>query len=147
MKKRTGLFTPIVARVLVGLVTFFNLQCALYFLFRPADYAPGFELSGEPGSAIIQGIGLLFLMWNIPYLFALVNPLKYTISLVEAVIMQAVGVFGETILLFAIKGEHPLIKASVLRFIFFDGIGLVLLVIALMLVLRYKRSQKQQVPI
>lgn len=147
MEKRTSLFTPIAARVLIGLVTFFNLQCALYFLFRPADYAPGFELSGVPGSSIIQGMGLLFLMWNIPYLFALANPFRFFVSLIEAVIMQAVGVIGETILLLVLKGEHPLIKASVLRFIFFDGIGLVLLVIALMLVLRYKRSQKQQVPI
>lgn len=138
VKKRISI-TPIIARVLIGLVTFFNLQCALYFLFRPADYAPGFELTGVPGSSIIQGMGLLFIMWNIPYLFALDNPLKYTISLVEAVIMQAVGVFGETILLMVLKGEHPLVKASVLRFIYFDGGGLVLLALALFLILRFKR--------
>ncbi len=110
-------------------------------MFRPADYAPGFELSGVPGSAVIQGMGLLFLMWNIPYLFALVNPLKHFVSLIEAVIMQAVGVVGETILLLVLKGEHPLIKASVLRFILFDGAGLILLIIALLLVLRVKRSR------
>ncbi len=141
MVKKHISIPPIIARLLIGLVTFFNLQCALYFLFRPADYAPGFELTGVPGSSIIQGMGLLFIMWNIPYLFALVNPLKYTISLVEAVIMQAVGVFGETILLMVLKGEHPLVKASVLRFIYFDGGGLVLLVIALFLILRFKRTR------
>jgi hypothetical protein len=50
-----------------------------------------------------------------------------------------VGVFGETIILLALKGEHPLIKASVLRFILFDGAGLVLLSIALFLIQRFKR--------
>ena len=141
MKMKRFSVSPIFARLLIGLVTFFNLQCALYFLFRPADYAPGFELTGVPGSAIVQGMGLLFIMWNIPYLFALVNPLKYTVSLVEAVIMQAVGVFGETILLLDLKGEHPLVRASVLRFIYFDGGGLVLLALALFLILRFKRSR------
>ena len=140
MKKHISI-PPIIGRLLIGLVTFFNLQCALYFLFRPADYAPGFELTGVPGSAIVQGMGLLFIMWNIPYLFALVNPLKYTVSLVEAVIMQAVGVFGETILFLGLKSEHPLVRASVLRFIYFDGGGLVLLALALFLILRFKRSR------
>lgn len=141
MDAKRSSISPIISRVLIGLVVFFNLQCAFHFLFRPADYAPGFELTGVPGSAIIQGMGLLFLMWNVPYLFALVNPLKYFVSLIEAVIMQAVGVVGETILLFVINGEHPLIKASVLRFILFDGAGLVLLAIALLIILRFKRSQ------
>lgn len=140
IKKRFSMW-PIIGRLLIGFVSFFNLQCAFYFLFRPADYAPGFELTGVPGSAIVQGMGLLFIMWNIPYLFALVNPLKYTVSLVEAVIMQAVGVFGETILLLILKGEHPLVRASVLRFIYFDGGGLVLLALALILILRIKRSR------
>jgi hypothetical protein len=140
MIKKQISISPIVARVLIGLVTFFNLQCAFYFILRPADYAPGFELTGVPGGAVIQGMGVLFLMWNIPYLFALVNPLKFSVSLIEAVIMQAVGVFGETIILLALKGEHPLIKASVLRFILFDGAGLVLLSIALVLIQRFKRS-------
>lgn len=139
MEKKRVSISPIIVRLLIGLVTFFNLQCAIYFLFRPADYAPGFELTGVPGSAIIQGMGVLFVMWNIPYLFALVNPLKYSISLIEAVIMQGVGVIGETILLLVLKGEHSLIKASVLRFILFDGAGLVLLSIALYLIVRYKR--------
>ncbi|EKD89163.1 MAG: hypothetical protein ACD_34C00171G0001 [uncultured bacterium] len=141
MMKKQSKFTPVVSRVLIGLVVFFNLQCSYYFLFHPADYAPAFELTGEPGSAAIQGMGLLFMMWNVPYLFALLNPIKYIISLVEAVIMQAVGVFGETILLLVLNGEHPLIKASVLRFIYFDGAGLVLLAIALLLILYFKKTQ------
>ena len=129
------------ARLLIGVVAFLNLQAAVYFLFRPADFAPGFELTGEPGRVIIQGMGLLFVMWNVPYVVALLNPLKHFMSLIEAVVMQAVGVFGETILLLLVKSEHPLIEASVLRFILFDGGGLVLLLVAFCLTLAERRRK------
>ena len=140
--KKSGLVWT--ARILVAIVTFLNLQAALYFMFRPQDYAPGFELSGEPGTAMIRGMGLLFLMWNIPYIFALIHPLKHFISLIEAVVMQAIGVVGESILLLTLPGEHPLIHSSVVRFIGFDGAGLVVLMIALILVLRVRNRQVQQ---
>ena len=131
---------PILARVLIGIVTFLNLQAAFYFIFFPASYSPGFELAGVPGDAVIQGMGLLFAMWNVPYVVALIDPLKHFISLLEAVLMQAIGVFGETILLLTLKGEHPQIHASVLRFILFDGGGLILLAAALLLTIRYKKK-------
>ena len=138
--KRVNAFT-LSARILIGIVTLLNLQAAFQFMFWPSNYAPGFEISGEAGIAVIQGMGLLFLMWNIPYLFALTNPVKRLLSLIEAVIMQAIGVIGETVLLLTLKGEHPQIHASVLRFIIFDGAGLVLLLIALSLVIRFRRSR------
>lgn len=119
-----------VARFLIGLVTFFNLQAALLFLVHPQAYAPGFELNGAAGEAVIQGMGLLFVMWNVPYVFALFQPQRNRLSLIEAVIMQAIGVLGETTLLFLLPGQHPLIQSSVLRFIVFDGSGLVLLLLA-----------------
>lgn len=119
-----------VARSLIGLVTFFNLQAAFMFLLNPQAYAPGFELSGVAGDAMIQGMGLLFGMWNVPYVFALLNPIRNRRSLQEAVIMQTIGVVGETALLWALPGAHPLIHASVLRFIVFDGSGLVFLLAA-----------------
>ncbi len=135
-------FFEILPRCLISIVVFFNLDAAFAFLFIPQNFSNGFELTGEAGNAMIQGMGLLFLMWNIPYLVALVNPFRYKISLIEAVIMQAIGVVGETILLLNLKGEHPLIQASVLRFILFDGGGLILLGAALLLVLL---KQKQVV--
>jgi uncharacterized membrane protein YesL len=119
-----------IARALIGLVTFFNLQAAFLFLFSPQAYAPGFELSGAAGTAMVQGMGLLFVMWNVPYVFALLDPIRNRRSHLEAVIMQAVGVVGETALLWALPGAHPLIHASVLRFIVFDGSGLLLLLVA-----------------
>ena len=130
------------ARGLIGLVTFLNLQAAFQFMLVPENYSPGFELSGVPGNAMIQGMGLLFLMWNIPYVAALIHPQKHFLSTIEAVVMQAVGLFGETILLFTIKGEHRMIHESVVRFILFDGGGLVLLLAALLLVLALRREEK-----
>lgn len=121
------------ARILIGLVTFFNLQAAILFLLRPADYAPGFELSGASGNAVIQGMGLLFAMWNVPYIVALIHPIRHRISLIEAVVMQAIGVIGETGLLLSLPGTHPMIASSVTRFIIFDGGGWVLLFFAWLL--------------
>jgi len=139
MKKLAGEWIP---RVLIGIVVFFNLDAALSFMFHPDLYAPGFEISGIPGRAVTQGMGLLFLMWNVPYLFALVNPVKNFTSLVEAVIMQAIGVTGETFLLLNLPGSHPTITASTERFIIFDGGGLVLLIVALVITRQIRISKK-----
>jgi hypothetical protein len=119
-----------VARLLIGVVTFWNLLAAIQFLTRPAAYAPGFELEGAAGSAMIQGMGLQFVMWNIPYLIALLNPVRNRLSLTEAVIMQIIGAAGETLLLSSLQGDHLAIRSTVTRFILFDSIGVLLLVAA-----------------
>jgi hypothetical protein len=128
------------SRILIGIVTFFNLQCAFLFLFRAADYTPGFELSGAVGNAMVQGMGLLFVMWNVPYVVALIHPLNQRISLIEAVIMQGIGVVGETLLLLTLPEVHPVLASSVTRFIIFDGSGFILLFVALLLIQRNKVS-------
>ena len=87
---------------------------------------------------MIQGLGLLFLMWNIPYLAALLDPIRHSTSLVEAVIMQAIGVLGESLLLTRVPQEYINLRASVTRFIVFDGGGLVFLLIALFIRKRIK---------
>ena len=121
------------SRLLIGAVLFFNLQCALAFLANPAAYTAGFGLSGAAGAGMLRGVGLLFVMWNVPYAFACYNPVKYRVSLIEAIIMQAIGLLGETWILFSVDYQNPLIISTVLRFIIFDGGGLVLLVIAFLL--------------
>ena len=120
-----------IARILIGLVFLGNIQCALVFLFNPSPYMVGFGLEGGVGEQIVRAFGLLFLMWNVPYAFALANPVKHRISLIEAVIMQAIGLIGETSILL-IGGTYPSPIESTLRcFILFDGIGLVFLLVAL----------------
>lgn len=119
-----------VARVLIGGVLFFNLQCALAFLFMPGIFTPGFELSGAVGEGMVRGMGVLFLMWNVPYVFAVIAPVRFRLALYQAILMQAIGFIGETILLVTFPAGHPAIRATVGRFIIFDGGGLVALLLA-----------------
>jgi hypothetical protein len=118
------------ARLLITPVIFFNLQCSLVFLITPGRYAASFDLHEPPGLYMIQGLGLLFLMWNIPYLVALHNPKIHSISLIESIIMQTIGVLGETILLNAIPPTYSMLHTSIIRFIIFDASGLILLILA-----------------
>jgi hypothetical protein len=71
-----------------------------------------------------------------------VHPLRHFVSLIEAVIMQFIGVTGETLILLGLPGEHPLIEASVGRFILFDSAELVCLIMALLLVLMARRNSR-----
>lgn len=132
--KATGTGRLTLARVIIAAVVFFNLQAALVFITAPAVYAPGFELSGVVGEKMVQGMGILFVMWNVPYLFALIHPVRFRISLIQAVIMQAVGVFGETLLWLTLPPGHAALSDTALRFISFDGGGFLALAAALYLV-------------
>ena len=100
------------ARLLIAVVVAWNLECALVFLLNPAVFAPGFELSGVPGEAAVRGFGVLFVMWNIPYLVALWQPRRNRLSLWEALAMQLIGVIGESLILFI----HPLRSCSTAYF-------------------------------
>lgn len=115
------------ARLLIGLVSGWNLECALAFLWRPGDYMAGFELTGMSGIALVRGMGILFLMWNVPYAFACWHPRRQRISLLEALIMQAIGLLGETALWFSLPPGHMALRGTAMRFILFDGLGLALL--------------------
>ena len=120
----------ITARILIGLVFLVNIQCAGIFLFNPSPYLAGFGLEGMAGEQIVRAMGLLFIMWNVPYAFALANPIKHRISLIESVSMQAIGLIGETSILL-VGGPYPSpIESTLKRFILFDGVGLVFLLIA-----------------
>lgn len=123
-----------IARGLIGIVLFFNVQCAVVFLLQPESYAGGFELAGVPGRMMVQGMGLLFLMWNVPYAFAVSDPVARRVSLIEAIIMQAIGVVGESVLLGTLPLGHWALKDTALRFIAFDGGGLVLLLLGLWII-------------
>jgi hypothetical protein len=134
-------YTPIwPARLLIGVVFFFNVQCAVAFLAAPQAYAPSFELAGPAGEGMIRGLGVLFLMWNVPYAVALWHPFNYRVSLVEAVAMQVIGVTGETLLLAALPAGHDVIRLSVTRFIVFDASGLFLLLLAFWIVNRFPKK-------
>jgi hypothetical protein len=130
------------ARILTLIVLAWNLEAAISFMVSPALYLAGFELKGSPGEVAVAGIGLLFLMWQVPYVLAVVGPLKFRVSLIEALVMQTIGLVGESILLTRITSEHAMLRSSITRFIVFDGTGVVLLGVALVLVW-WRRSKKE----
>jgi len=120
-----------IARLLIGIVTAWNLQAALTFILWPEQYAPGFELNGVPGTAAVRGTGILFLMWNVPYLVALWHPRKYRLALGMALVMQLIGLVGESLIWTTLPQGYTLLRASIARFITFDASGLLLLGVAL----------------
>ena len=128
------------ARLLIAVVVAWNLQCALVFLFNPGAFAPGFELAGIPGEAAVRGFAILFVMWNVPYLVALWQPLRHHLSLWEALVMQIVGVVGESLILAFIPFEHSILRSSLLRFIIFDAAGIVCLIGAVLLARKSPRK-------
>ena len=118
------------ARILIGAVLFINLQSALAFYLNPAKFETAYELVGIPGQAAIRGFAILFLMWNVPYIVALSHPIKFRISLYEAITMQSIGLIGETLIFLSLPAEHQILRDSILRFIIFDGGGLIALITA-----------------
>ena len=140
MPKHSSL-TLWLARGLIALVTAWNLQAALTFILWPERFAPGFELSGVPGAAAVRGTGVLFVMWNVPYLVALWHPRKYRLALGMALAMQFIGLVGESLILMTLPKENALLHASILRFIMFDGSGLLLLATAFWLVQKDAKSK------
>ncbi len=128
------------ARGFIGLTILWNLQAAIVFLLWPERYTAAFELGGAAGAAALRGIGVLFLMWNVPYLVALWHPVRHRISLYEALAMQTIGLVGEGIIYLTIPVIHAALRASVSRFIAFDALGLVLLLLAAWITRRGKIS-------
>lgn len=122
------------ARLFMAIVLFFNLQCAFQFMFFPTSFSPSFELIGLSGDYSIRGMGILFLMWNVPYIFAAIQPVKNKTSYLQSLIMQSIGLVGETCLLITIPIGHAPLSSSISRFILFDGIGLLLISLGYILI-------------
>ncbi len=131
------------ARLLVAIVAAWNLQAAIIFIASPQFFTGAYELSGAAGEAAVRGVGVLFLMWNIPYLFAVVDPLRHRLALLLAVLMQLTGLLGETYILSTLTSDHITLRTSILRFIAFDGAGLVLLWLAWLLTNRPRQRGSQ----
>lgn len=129
-------------RFLIAIVLLLNVQCALIFLIAPSWFAPSYELNGEVGEVVVRAFGVLFLMWNVPYIFAAWHPRRHRVSLWQATIMQAIGLIGETGILSSLSSDHLLLRDSIFRFIVFDGAGLVALIVAINLIWDKETSRK-----
>ena len=130
-------------RIVFGLVFIINVQCALQFVFIPDAYVGAYELEGISGIIALQGMGIAFLMWNATYPLYLINPIKYPTLGIIILAQQMIGLIGESTLLFSLPPEHDLLYDSIVRFICFDGIGLVVMGVAYALLYTTLRQAKR----
>ncbi len=118
------------ARVAVATVCAWNLSAAVPFILAPARYAPEFEVGGAGGEALVRGMGILFLMWQVPFLPVIWNPRRHRACFAVILAMQAIGLAGESWMLATLPGGHEVLRATGTRFIAFDAAGLALLAAA-----------------
>jgi hypothetical protein len=119
-----------IARAALGAVLIANLSAAIPYVARPGDYAAAYELTGVPGEVAVRGLGILFLMWAVPFVPAIFDPVRNRVALVCVLAMQVIGLAGESLMLVTLPAGHDALRATGLRFIVFDGIGLIVLGIA-----------------
>lgn len=124
------------ARIVFGLVFVVNVQCALQFVFIPDAYVGAYELEGIAGTIALQGMGIAFLMWNVTYPFFIAHPIKWRIVGVIILFQQAIGLVGESLLLACLPNGHEILANSIQRFIFFDGIGLLVMAAAYFILIK-----------
>ena len=130
------------ARIVVGTVFLINVSCALAFILQPEKYSPGFEVTGVPGSVYVQGLGILFLMWNTTYPLVIYDPILYRAMFAVILIQQVIGVVGETWLWLTMPSGHLPLRATGLRFMLFDGIGLIAMAGAYWLLMRGRSNSR-----
>ena len=128
------------ARGLIGLVMLWNLQAAIVFLVWPERYVAAFELLGIASMELLRGLGVLFVIWNVPYAVALWHPIRYRVSLYESLAMQIIALVGETAIFLSLQENYEVLKETILRFILFDTVGLSLLIIALLITRKTMRN-------
>jgi hypothetical protein len=130
-----------VVRIIIASVFLLNVQCALVFIIDPGSYAPGFELSGEVGLVMVRALGIAFLMWNVTYPPVIFSPMRHRTLFGVVVAQQLIGLLGESWLATTIQATgHATLQASIGRFILFDGAGLMLMLIALVLIVFMDRT-------
>ena len=118
-----------------------NVQCAVQFVLWPEGFSAAYELSGVAGEAAVRGIGIAFLMWNVTYPAVIVDPERFRALGWVVLVQQLVGLVGESCLLLTLPTGHDLLASSVLRFVAFDGAGLVLMGIAWALALATSHTE------
>lgn len=132
-----------VCRICFALVFLVNIHCALSYVFMPESFAGGFQLSGVPGMVAVQGIGIAFLMWNATYPAFIVNPRRFKVVGVVILVQQIIGLVGESAIYLGLKSAVPFmlpgagdvvisaaysqLAESILRFIQFDALGLIIM--------------------
>lgn len=119
-------------RVCFALVFIVNIQCALSYVVMPESFTGGFQLSGVPGVVAVQGIGVAFLMWNATYPAFIVSPQRFKTLGIVVVVQQIIGLVGESAILLNLPlVGYAQLAESILRFILFDALGLIIMATSL----------------
>jgi len=118
------------ARAALLVVLIANMTAAIPYVLHPAGYAAAYELTGVPGEVAVRGFGILFLMWAVPFVPAIWHPARNRVAFVCVLAMQVIGLVGESLMLIGLPSGHDVLRATGLRFIAFDGAGLVVLGLA-----------------
>ncbi|MBM3120936.1 MAG: hypothetical protein FJZ97_01960 [Chloroflexi bacterium] len=121
------------AQIAVGLVLVWNLSAAVPFVWSPERYVLAFQLAGVPGEAMVRSLGLLFLMWCVAYVPVIARPDRHLVLFGVILAQQAIGLTGEAWMLATLPAGYNALAATGLRFMLFDGAGLVLLLLAFVL--------------
>ena len=122
-----------IARVLVALVFAINVQCAVQFILWPGAYTAAYQVEGASAEAMVRTVGICFLMWNATYPPVFVHPDRYRVLFGVVIAQQLIGLVGESLLLASLQPGLEVLASSIVRFILFDAVGLVLLVAAFFL--------------
>ena len=114
-------------RICFALVFAINVQCAVQFVANPAGFMGGFGLSGPEGQLAVAGLGVAFLMWNATYPLFIWQPTRFVVLGGVILAQQVIGLAGETALYLQLGSFAAVAGPAILRFICFDGAGLVLM--------------------
>lgn len=128
------------ARILIVVVFFINVQCAVQFVIWPDAYTGAYQLEGASAEAVVRSVGICFLMWNATYPPVIVRPGKYRVLFGVVLCQQAIGLVGESLLYLSLGPDLPVLASSVMRFIVFDAAGLVALGAAFLLTRKYDKN-------
>ena len=131
------------ARIAVLVVFVLNVTCAAQFILWPESYAPAYGLPSTPESAaMVAGLGVAFLMWNVTYPAVIANPARFLALFVVVLVQQAVGLAGESYIwaqLIAQGLGDGRMAAGIMRFVIFDAGGLALMLVSFIVLVRSSR--------
>lgn len=125
-------YTPrtIITMILYGAVFVSNMICIVSFVVSPQDFVRSYQVAGSAGAeAAIRGVGIAFAMWNTTYPFFIINPRRNRTLGIVIIVQQIVGLFGELCIISGLDETTQILSNSLMRFVYFDAGGLVLLLV------------------
>lgn len=137
--ERKSVVADIAVRILYLAVFVSNMICIVAFIAAPSDYVNSYELKAATGGiAAIEGFGVAFAMWNTTYPFFIVNPRRNKTLGLVIIVQQVVGLAGELYIRAGLPATCTVLADSIMRFVWFDAGGLVLLIAGYLILRRYK---------